>query len=173
MESRMVALDTTYVVGMQYFGNPIATGEAWSAANQIGQLWGRFNKYMESNPDAPFRRHARDGGYEVHAWNDEMKETREHYVMVGVACDSIDEVPPELVVKVLPEGQYAVFTAKGEEITSDWEAPIYKEMLPKAGFEPSAAFLIEYYDERFKGLEGDALAQSELDIYVPVRPKSG
>jgi predicted transcriptional regulator YdeE len=127
---------------------------------------------MERNTAAPFQQHVRDGGYEIHVWNDETPESREHYVMVGVACDNIDDIPPELVVKVLPEGQYAVFTLRGAEITSDWETPIYKEHLSNAGLEPAADFVVEYYDDRFKGLEGDDLAASALDIIVPTRQKS-
>ena len=41
------------------------------------------------------------------------------------------------------------------------------QWLPASGYESAHDYLIELYDQRFKGLEN--LAESELDVYVPVR----
>jgi AraC family transcriptional regulator len=79
----------------------------------------------------------------------------------------LGDMPVQLLVKVLPSTRYAVFTLRGEQIASDWPRMIYDEWLPGSGYESAHDYLIELYDQRFKGLEN--LAESELDIYVPVR----
>jgi predicted transcriptional regulator YdeE len=76
-------------------------------------------------------------------------------------------VPVELLVKVLPPTQYAVFTLHGEEITSDWPRRIYQEWLPGSGYEPTHQYNFQYYDERFKGI--DKINESTIDVYVPVK----
>ena len=76
-------------------------------------------------------------------------------------------VPVELVVKALPVVEYAAFTLCGEEIVFDWNQTIYQGWLPGSGYESAYDYLIECYDERFKGLE--QIAESTLEVYVPVR----
>ena len=43
-------------------------------------------------------------------------------------------MPVELTVKILPAATYAIFTLKGEQITSDWQQMIQAWML-RAGYE--------------------------------------
>ena len=72
-----------------------------------------------------------------------------------------------MLAKILPPAQYAVFTLKGEQITSDWSKMIW-EWMSGAGYESAYPYGFQLYDQRFKGL--DNLEGSELDVYVPVKP---
>jgi len=90
-------------------------------------------------------------------------------IFAGVEIENLDDVPVELLVKVLPPTRYAVFTLQGEEITSDWSRLIYQEWLPVSGYESAYQYNFQYYDERFKGI--DKIAESAIDVYVPVKSK--
>jgi predicted transcriptional regulator YdeE len=84
-----------------------------------------------------------------------------------VEVASLGDLPLELVARTLPETRYAIFTLKGGEIKSDWSSKIETQWLPEAGLTQSFPFIIECYDaQRFKGMDN---ANSELDIYVPVK----
>ena len=155
------------MAGMEYYGDPFAGGEGWTEENRIGQLWQRFNAFYDATEEKPWRDKELPGerGYELHVEPVEYEETKRLYVMVGVAVDSPDGLPPELCVRVLPAGDYAVCTLKGEEIAGNWPDRIYKEWLPASGYEEAFKVTIERYDPRFKGPQD---RESELDIVVPV-----
>jgi predicted transcriptional regulator YdeE len=38
--------------------------------------------------------------------------------------EKLEDVPIELLVKILPPAKYAVFTLEGKQITSDWSKMI-------------------------------------------------
>jgi predicted transcriptional regulator YdeE len=148
MEPRIVRREQIYLIGFSFFGDPFAASGGWTEENEIGRLWSRFLAYLERHSSAIPPEACRDTSYEVHI---------EH-----------ESLPPQLSVKVLPAGEYAAVTLCGPEITSDWAHRIYQEWLPEAGYEQAHGFMFELYDQRFKGL--DRLEESEVDIYVPVRP---
>jgi predicted transcriptional regulator YdeE len=78
-------------------------------------------------------------------------------------------VPVQLLVKILPPTDYAVFTLQGTQITSDWHRTAYAEWLPAVGYEPRLGYMFERYDERFKGM--DRLDESAIEVHIPVRKK--
>jgi AraC family transcriptional regulator len=154
------------LVGMDFYGNPFQEAGGWSARNAIGQLWDRFNKVYDKKKNA-IKHLASESGCEL--WIDfEGEENKNnHYIFVGVEVDRLDDLPLELVARILPETRYAIFTLKGDEIKSDWPSRIVAQWLPEAGTEQSFPFIFEYYDsQRFKGMD---YTDSELDIYVPVK----
>lgn len=171
MEPKILEKSEMTLAGMSYFG-PIG-GEGWSHENQIGKLWQRFNSFCETkwsliedhviNPKV---------GYEVSVWNDqEFEETKSVFVYVGVEVEGLEELPLELVFKVLPASTYAKLTPKGKRITT-WENGFYQGWLPKSGYQLASYhdyhFQIQAYEDgRFKGL-GEQLEESEIDVYVPV-----
>jgi AraC family transcriptional regulator len=161
MEPRIVEMEELTLVGMVFYGDPFKDAGGWSEENEIGKLWSRFGAKEESVENV-----TGDGGYEVHIEPEEYKETNKYYVFVGVRVGETKNLPLEMFVKILPAGTYAVFTLKGDEITSDWSEAIYKKWLPSSAYQERAKFLIEYYDgKRFKGMSDP---DSELDIYVPI-----
>ncbi len=175
MQVEFVERGPITLAGMSYYG-PL-TGEGWSQENPIGQLWQRFNRFFDSTPDFIKSRAVSPGiGYEINIWNEEeYQETKCFYVFVGVEVDQLDDMPLEVVGKVLPAGTYAHLIPRGKEITT-WERAFYEEWLPGSGYQVPAfndyQFQIQAYEEgRFHGL-GDLLEESEIDIYVPVEKVS-
>jgi predicted transcriptional regulator YdeE len=153
------------LVGMDFCGDPYTKAGGWSEENEIGRLWKRFMRFYQENKEH-IKNRVSDSGYEVWVETDQLKETKDKYIFVGIEVESIQDLPLDLVVKVLPPTEYAVFTMKGEQIKSNWPDRIYKEWLPQSPYKEAHPFLIEYYDaERFKGMDN---AESELDIYLPV-----
>jgi predicted transcriptional regulator YdeE len=167
----MVNAEQWLVVGMSYYGDPFQQASGWSADNEIGRLWARFSVFAEKYPGAIKHTVTPDAGLEIHIETDETREKGHFEVFVGVVVDELEDVPPQCSVKVLPTTQYAVFTLKGGRITSDWGRQIYQRWLPSSGFVPAHPYMIEYYDERFKGLE--RVEESEMDVYVPVKRAEG
>jgi len=107
--------------------------------------------------------------WELHITTDEYEEIKEYYVMVGVEMAAIEHLPLPTFAKVLPAGQYAVFTLNGEEMNTNWGDAIYKAWLPSSAYEEALQITLEVYDEeRFQGW-GDP--DSEVEIWVPVKKK--
>ena len=168
MQPKIIASPKLTLVGMDFFGDPFSTASAWSEENEIGKLWRRLMQFLDSKADTVKHKVNPSVGFEVHIETDETKSTGEREVFVGIEVSELEDVPLELVVKVLPPTKYALFTLKGAEITSDWGKWIYQDWLPQSGFKSHYNYLIERYDERFKGLEGEELEESELDVLVPI-----
>lgn len=162
---RIIEEKSIILAGMDFYGYPYETAGGWSEDNAIGQLWERFTRFCSTHEGA-IQHQVSEAGYEL--WLDvkQNEEDRSEYIFVGVEIDCVDDLPLELVVKVLPRTRYGVFALKGAQITGDWPNAIEHKWLPEAGLHQSHDFIIERYDPvRFKGLEDP---DSELDIYVPI-----
>jgi predicted transcriptional regulator YdeE len=167
MNPKIVERDRILLVGFSFFGDPFAESGGWTEENEIGRLWNRFTAYFTDHGDRI--RHVKDDGvaYEVHIESEETAAKGYREVFVGTEVEELDDVPVELLVKILPPATYAVFTLRGEEIASDWSLMIAEWMLG-AGYDSAHPYGFQRYDRRFQGL--DDLEASELDVYVPIRP---
>jgi len=111
----------------------------------------------------------KDTHYEVHIWNQEhWKETGNFEVFVGAEVENLKDMPLELDGKALPKTHYARLTVKGDEIKT-WESKLAdvlpSDKYPQAKFN-GMQFIIQCYDERFKGL--DRMEESEMEILIPL-----
>lgn len=159
------------LVGFSFFGDPFAASGGWTEENEIGRLWSRFGAYLEQHSGEI--RHARDIniGYEVHIEHPDTPLKGHYEVFVGIEVAQLEDVPPALLVKMLPPAQYATLALSGEQITMDWSKQIYSEWLPAAGYQAARGYMFERYDERFKGL--DNLEESVMEIFIPVQRSAG
>ena len=168
MNPKIVKKEGMMLAGFSFFGNPFEESDPWSEGNEIGELWQRFMAFLQQNgSDLNGIISQHDVFYEVHISHPETKAKSEFEVFIGVAVDQIRDVPVELLIKVLPATQYAVFTLEGEQINSDWHFMIYQQWLPKSGYSAAHEYGFQAYDDRFKGM--DNLADSVLDVYVPIK----
>lgn len=155
-----------YLVGMSFYGDPFASASDWSTENEIGLLWKRFISYTDASggmlPDTVNE----SVGYEVHIREEADELTGAYEVFIGVEVSTFDRMPLGCVGKVFRAREYACFTLIGPEITSDWHATVIQPWLEKTGAVVSAAYTMEVYDERFKGM--DQLATSEIEVHVPI-----
>ena len=165
MKPEIIHLSSLSLVGLSYFGDPFETSDPWSESNQIGRLWARFSSFLDQQSERIGNRLAPDTAYEVHIYQQETLTHGYFEVFVGVQVSQLDQVPVELLVKLLPASDYAVFTLEGPEIISDWVNHI-DVWLAEAGYSRSQPYSIQVYDQRFRGM--DQIADSILDVYMPV-----
>ena len=168
MDPMIIKKETMMLAGFSFFGNPFETKDPWSENNEIGKLWQRFMDFFDQNVRGMKPILAQKVVlYEVHLFHPKSTKTGEYEVFVGTEIAQMEDLPVELLIKVLPATLYAVFTLEGEEINRDWHHMIYQQWMPQTGYSSAYPFSFQYYDERFKGV--DNLAESVLDVYIPIK----
>ena len=168
MQAKIIERGVFRLVGFNFFGDPFRSYGGWSAENEIGRLWQRWLAYLQNAPPQLTTPQFSNVLYELHIYHPETPQSGEWEVFVGFEVDEFDELPPEVVAKMLPASRYAVFTLVGQEIVVDWHWLLDAEWLPELGVQRSTTFSLQYYDTRFKGM--DAIDESELDVYIPLLP---
>lgn len=166
MEPRITLQKKMTLVGLNFYGDPFKTSGFWTEENEIGRVWQRFGSYCAAHPELLEAIAVQGIAYELHIYHPDTLTTGEFEVFVGFEATSIDEVPLELSVKLLPPARYAVFTLHGQQIASDWSRMI-QDWAAKSGHEVDRSHSIQRYDERFKGL--DRADESTLDAYIPLK----
>jgi predicted transcriptional regulator YdeE len=175
MQPEIITMGTMYFIGLEFYGS--LAGEGWTSENTIGKLWQRFNTVWTRNEKGLLSKLIRpEIGYEISVWNEtEFQEEKKFYIFVGSQIDpeQLEELPLEMVLRVLPENQYAFTTPAGDQINI-WEQELYEKWMPGSGYKlveiNGYSYQIQAYEEgRFKG-SGEKLAESEIDVFVPVEP---
>ena len=166
MKPKIVEQGQIMLLGFSFFGDPFRLSAGWTEENEIGRLWQRFMVYLGQHRQRIKQIKPEDVAYEVHIQHEETPRTGEYEVFIGVEAEALEDVPVELTVKILPPVVYAVFTLRGEQITSDWQQMIQEWML-RSGYESAYSYGFQRYDHRFKGIE--QIEESVLDVYIPVK----
>jgi predicted transcriptional regulator YdeE len=166
MQPQITEAKQITLMGLSFYGDPFDTHAGWDEDNQIGKLWKRFMAFLSQHGEAYRNFHNPNVTYEVHISSEETCEKGLFEVFVGMEIKDITSVPVELLVKILPATQYAIFTIKGEQIRTDWEMML-EGWLSTSGYRCPYSYNFQLYDERFKGL--DNLAESTLDVYLPIQ----
>ena len=85
--------------------------------------------------------------------------------IIGSEVAHTDDVPEDMVIKQIPDAEYAVFTARGKmpDSIQNTTKYIYQEWLPKSKYQHANSPEFELYDER-----SDDSKNSEVDIYIPI-----
>jgi len=166
MQPTIVRKNKITLVGVSFYGDPFETSAGWTEDNQIGRLWQRLMAYLAKNPDKIKHPVPVQASYEVHIYGPETMTKGLFEVFIGIAVERLETVPVDFLIKVLPTAEYAVFTLKGKQISSDWHLEI-NEWIAAAGYEHAHPYSFQYYDARFKGL--DQIEESQLDVYMPVK----
>lgn len=169
MDIQIVERNAIPLVGMSFYGDPFREAGDWSTDNEIGHLSRRFIQYAKDNQALLDSIASKDGFYELHIHTPESSAKGFFEVFVGqmMRGNAFTSVPVELSVKILPAGHYAVFNLVGEQIFSDWYRDI-ETTLKQKGWQRTALYFFQVYDERFKGME--RIAESELSAFIPVEP---
>ncbi|HYG59373.1 MAG TPA: AraC family transcriptional regulator [Symbiobacteriaceae bacterium] len=155
MEPRIVEQGPFTLIGMIYFGE--------NQKGEIPQLWNDFIPRIDKIPDA------QPGASYGFCFMDDRSNPNFWY-MASVPVAKIGDIPAEMVAKTVPAHTYAVFTHRGALAgLGETYAVAYKTWLPASGYELAASFDFELYDRRFNPADE---ANSELDIYLPIRPKA-
>ena len=165
MEPVIIEKSLMILLGFSFFGNPFKFSPGWTEENEIGRLWQRFIGYYTQHTTQI--KHVKMAAVmlELHIEHAETTRTGEYELFVGVEVERLEDVPVEMTVKILPATTYAVFTLHSNEINADWSKRIAGWM-SAAGYQSAYPYSIQWYDERFKGMQH--LDESVLDVYIPV-----
>lgn len=156
------------LIGCVFYGDPFHSKDEWDTGNEIGSLWNRFINLCYKNADFLQKEAINDLSYEVHLQPEDYNETKKFYVYVGLEVKELKKMPLEMFCKTFPATKYAVFTFKGEEMFRGGEY-IWNEWFHDSDYEEAYPFMALAYDKnRFFGLDNK---ESEIDFYVPIRPK--
>jgi len=157
-------------LGCVYYGDPFHSAPPWSRDNEIGKTWERFGKLYFLNRDFLNRIIINSKiGYEVHIESREFRRTKNFHIFVGMEVRSIEFVPLEMFVKILPKTKYAFFTTKANDLDSCEYA--FQEWLPTSDYEQSFPYMIEAYEEsRYNYLKMDD-PDNEIDWHIPIKEK--
>lgn len=158
MEPKIVDLDRLILVGLPIYGNPSEGG--------FGQAWHRFFPLSERiphrvNPSVMY-------GVEFYGPEFAQEHNWTYFPSTAVGELDISEIPDHLFAAVLPASRYVVFTAKGglEALPGAFRYA-YDTWLPASEYEAAGMLDFERYDDRFHGNE----PESEVDVYIPIRPR--
>lgn len=157
------------LAGLSFFGDPFQEVGGWREENAIGQVWKRFMRLYETHTELINAVNISKKNYELHIESLETADTGEYEVFVGIEVGQVFDDLPNLLFKQLPQVEYAIFTLHGEEIRGNWSESIFEKWLKNSPYESAAPYLIERYDERFKGM--DQIEQSVMEVLVPVRKR--
>lgn len=167
MKAELASLDSLLLGGVGFYGDPFSTKSGWDTDNEIGTTWKRFIEFITGNPDRPYSLQGRYM-YEVHIYGGETALKGYFEVFVGEEVHTA-QLPFALSSKFIPASDYLKITLSGKEIIGDWWKELDSEIMPSFGIKKNPAYLIEAYDERFKGM--DKLEDSILDVYIPIEKK--
>ena len=111
-------------------------------------------------------------GYSCHGiefYDEASMDGGTFFYMAAARLPRIEDLPEDMVAKLLPGGSYAVFEHRGSVATlAATFGAAYSEALPAAGLEPAGRLDFERYDARFKS---PADPDSIVEIWIPVRKR--
>lgn len=164
MRTELVSLPALLLGGVGFYGDPLSVKGGWDVENGIGRTWQRYGAFVSANPVRPYSKNGRYC-YEVHVYGAETADKGYFEVFVGEEVRTT-ELPIGLTAKFIPASDYLKVTLEGAEIAGDWWAKLDGEILPAHGRRRNAAYILQAYDERFKGT--DRLEDSVMDAFIPV-----
>jgi predicted transcriptional regulator YdeE/DNA-binding transcriptional MerR regulator len=155
MEPKFVTKPAMMLVGMKYVGK--------NQHGEIGAMWGRFDPLIPQVSS-----HPNPASYGWCGMPDEQVEEGAFEYVAAVETTRADNLPDWAVVRMVPEGTYAVFPHVGPvEGMKNTYHEIYQTWLPQSGYESSAPFDMEVYPDEFHGFTPDSV----MYIYLPVKKK--
>ena len=163
MKTELVQLDALLLGGVSFYGDPISAKGSWDTENEIGKTCRRFAEFMAANPSRPYSLN-KPLFYEVHIYGPETMTKGYFEVFAGEEVNSA-ELPVALSAKFIPASEYLKVCLTGKEIVSDWWQEL-DAMISEKGMSRNNSYIIQAYDERFKGM--DRIDESALDAYIPI-----
>ena len=138
------------------------------AQNTTAMLWGKFGPFRKELKSAVKDR----GSYSIQLYGEDFMTTPFLPTTVftkwaGVVVPETVTIPKGLETMVLPEGKWAVFLYKGT--ANDFGAfaqYIYKDWLPKSGYELDHRPHFEYMPENYLGSNNP---EAEEEVWIPIK----
>lgn len=159
IKPRIVTLNQILVTGIR--------GETSTLHNKLPELWARL---IEISDQIPVASGARGFGIcETDRTNTKISNDGDitFSEVVGIEVDNFNQLPKDIVRKIIPGGRYAVFTHKGavdtllktyDYIWGSWVLFTKETLDDREDF--------EIYDSRFLGADH---IDSQIDIYISIK----
>jgi AraC family transcriptional regulator len=132
-----------------------------SKITDLSKEWGQFTQEVSTikNRIQPER------FFQVQYWS-ENQELGGMYFFIGVEVCNIDEIQPQFVNKIIPNGHYLRFIHKGlaNQVGYTYQY-IYHQFLPETNYKLTKPFNFEFYGEKCLGPNNP---ESESEIYIPI-----
>jgi AraC family transcriptional regulator len=151
MKPKIVRKDQLTLVGIASYGG------------DIGRLWDAFTAN-----DHLVKHVVGEVGYELHAFSKGSSPGDPIHIFVGVEVKKVENLPEIMFVKILPACEYAVFTHRLADGGYQGVNQPINHWLETGSYERAYDYDLQVYDARFKGPENP---DSELDFYIPVKPR--
>lgn len=152
MEPRIVRMGERKLIGMAYHGK--------NENDEIPRFW---QKYWDRIAELPNR--SRPGESYGFCFSIEGEEGGGFFYLMAVEVSNFDRMPVEMLGKVIPESEYAVFTVRGLAAIKDAYTFAYGEWLPKSGWRHTLNFDYEFYGTKFANPDDP---NAEFEICIPV-----
>lgn len=151
----LVELTEKIIVGSSYFiaGN--------LKKLDLSMQWKTFLKMMDSISNKVTPVHC----CQIQFWSENQLLEGMHF-FIGVEVNSITDISPEFVVKVLPKSKYLKFIHKGLSKNVGYTYRyIYDEFLPDTDYRLSMPFNFEHYGEQYSSPTKE---DSESSLFIPI-----
>jgi AraC family transcriptional regulator len=157
MEPKIIEKAAMSLVGVVFYGDPSG-----------GEFAGTWHRLMQIEGDIPKHINQADH-YGLEFYGPDFEQSHKWFYMASVEVQDLANIPLPMVGKTIPACTYAVFTVKGglKNLMAGFQEA-YETWLPQSPYQVAYQFDFEFYqDGRFK----DDAEDSEIDIYIPVKPK--
>jgi len=156
-EPELVELGQKILVGIAFFMPENAR------IHSLSKEWGQFMNEVDLIPG----KISPQCFYQVQYWS-ENQDLGGLYFYLGVEVKELKNVPPQFVVKIIPEGSYLRFIHRGlaNKVGYTYRY-IYHQFLPETDYKLTKPFNFEFYGEKCLGPDNE---KSESEIYIPVDP---
>jgi len=104
--------------------------------------------------------------YQIQYWSENQGVEGMHF-FIGAEVKNLNDVSPEFVIKIIPEGSYLKFIHKGLSRNVGFTYRyIYEEFLPETDYHLAKPFNFEYYGENYISPDHE---KSESFLYIPIQ----
>jgi AraC family transcriptional regulator len=153
MKPEIITLEKKFVIGLNYYGD--------NEQAEIPHLW-----YVFSRKRQEIKNKKGWCAYGLCIEPEDYESTGEFHYVACLEVEDLNDIPLEMVGKVIPANTYAVFTHKGPVSgLRDTYAAIYGTWVKETDMTVIRGFDFELYDDRFTSPDDPG---SEIDIYIPI-----
>ncbi len=152
----VVELKEKILVGVSYFipGN--------LKDLDLSREWNSFMKTVGLITDKITPEHY----YQIQYWSENQTIEGMHF-FIGVEVNSIKDINPQFVIKVIPQGTFLKFIHKGLSKNVGYTYRyIYHQYLPETNYQLSKPFNFEYYGPQYLSPDKE---QSESHLFIPIQ----
>ena len=151
----LIELKQKIIIGHSYF----ISGDLKKL--DLTEQWGSLKKVVDAIDN---KRQPKDF-FQIQYWSENQGLEGMHFFL-GFEVGNLNEIDPQFVIKIIPEGSYLKFIHTGLSKNVGYTYRfIYEEFLPDTEYKLTKSFNFEYYGETYISADNDT---SESFLFIPV-----